>query len=128
MAKKTGFYNKVFRFVVFTITILTANVLSEFLTEYLISFKGLYRPITFSLMAMGVIVLIFYPAFLVLEQWIAKLSFNIVKTGKSLAGKYTGLFIAFFVSLLVLTYLYVKVWYDINIFDFLFMGKAKLLY
>jgi hypothetical protein len=121
-------YNKVFKFVVFTITILTANLLGDFLSDYLTSFKQLYRPIGFTLMAMFVIVLIFYPAFEILEMWINKLSMNIVKTGKSYAGKYTGLFLAFFVSLLVLTALYVKMWYNINIFDYLFMGKAKLLY
>ncbi len=128
MARKASFYNKLFRVVVFIITILTANLLSDFLTEYLTSFKGLYRPLSFTLMAMTIIVLIFYPAFKVLDLWIGKMSANIVKTGRSLAGKYTGLILAFILSLLVLIFFYVKLWYNINIFDFLFMGKVNLLY
>jgi hypothetical protein len=128
MARKTRIYNKVFRIVVFTITILTANLLSELLTDYLVSFKNYYRPLIFSLMAMGIIVLIFYPAFQILDYWIKKMSTNVVKTGSTLSGKYSGLVLAFILSVAILSFFYIKMWYDINILDFLFMGKAKLLY
>jgi hypothetical protein len=128
MKSKLNLYRKVFRFVVFTLTILTANLLSDFLSNYLVSFKNHYKPIPFTLLAMGVIVIIFYPSLQILDHWIAKFSKNIVETGKSLAGKYFGLLLAFIIALLILMYLYLQVWYDKNIFDYLFMGKIKQLF
>jgi hypothetical protein len=128
MKSKLNIYRKVFRFMVFVLTILTANLISDFLSNYLVSFKSYYRPIPFTLLAMGIIVLIFYPSFQVLDHWISKLSKNVVETGKSLAGKYFGLFLAFFIAILILTYLYLQVWYDINIFDYLFKGKIMRLF
>ena len=128
MKSKLNLYRKIFKFIVFTITILVANLISDFLSNYLVSFKNHYRPIPFTLMAMGIIVLIFYPAFEVLDHWIAKFSKSIIETGKSLAGKYFGLILAFVISVLILTYFYLQVWYDINIFDYLFMGKIKQLF
>jgi hypothetical protein len=128
MKSKLNLYRKLFRFVVITLTILTANLISDFLSNYLVSFKNHYKPIPFTFLAMGVIVLIFYPALQVLDHWIGKFSKNIVETGKSLAGKYVGLLIAFAVALLVLMYFYLQVWYDKNIFDYLFLGKIRQLF
>jgi hypothetical protein len=128
MKSKLNLYRKIFRFMVFTLTILTANLLSDFLSNYLVSFKHYYRPIPFTLLAMFVIVIIFYPSLEILNHWIGRFSKNVVDTGRSLAGKYFGLFLAFFIALLILTYFYLQVWYDINIFDYLIMGKIKKLF
>jgi phosphotransferase system glucose/maltose/N-acetylglucosamine-specific IIC component len=128
MKSKLNVYRKVFRFMVFTLTILTANLLSDFLSNYLVSFKHRYPPVLFTLMAMTIIVIIFYPTIQILDHWIGKFSKNVVETGKSLAGKYMGLLLAFLIALLILTYCYLQVWYDINIFDYLFMGKIKQLF
>jgi hypothetical protein len=128
MKAKLKVYRKVFRFMVFTLTILSANLISDFLSNYLVSFKNYWKPIPFTLLAMAVIVIIFYPALKILDYWIEKLSKNVVETGRSLYGKYMGLFLAFFIALLILSYLYLQVWYDINIFDYLFKGKIMQLF
>jgi len=125
MKNKIRIYRKVLKFMVITITILTAELLSDFISNYLVSFKGHYKPIPFTLMAMGIIVIIFYPALEILDKWIAKFSKAVVDTGKSVAGRYTGLVLAF---LVVLTFCYLQVWYDINLFDYLFLGRIKELF
>jgi len=63
---------------------------------------------------MGVIVVIFYPLFTKMEEWVKKISTRFIRTGKSVAGKYLGLFLAFFVAMLILFYFYAKMWYNIN--------------
>ncbi len=128
MKGKLNPYRKIFKFVVFTLTILTANLFTDFIGNYLDSFKKLYPPFWFTLLKMGIIVIIFYPSFQILEHWIGKFSKNVIETGKSLAGKYTGLLLAFVICMIVLIYCYLQVLYDINVFDYLFMGKIKRLF
>jgi hypothetical protein len=72
---------------------------------------------------MAVTVIIFYPLFAKLEVWVKSLSMKLVKKGKSLAGKYLGLALAFLASLAVLSYFYAKMWYHINIWKILLNGE-----
>jgi hypothetical protein len=115
-------YRFFFRFVVTTLTILTANILTNAISNYMVSYKYNYRPLTFTLLGMAVIVLIFYPLFMKLEEWLKKVSVKMVKSGNSLAGRYLGLFFTFLLGLLVLVYFYAKMWYNINMLNAIFHG------
>ena len=115
-------YKTIFKFVVTTLTILTVNLITAKLTDYLVSFKAHYRPITFTLIAMGVITVIFYPLFMWLEDWLNELSAKIVRSGKSFGGKYLGLLVIYVVCLSVLLYFYAKMWYHIDLIRILFKG------
>jgi hypothetical protein len=128
MKNGLNLYQKLFRFVVFTLSILTANLVSDFSSNYLVSYKNQYKPIPFTFVGMMLIVIVFYPLFQLLDKWIARFSKNVVNTGRSFAGKYLGLLLAFFAALFVLMYFYLQVWYDKNLFDFLFVGKIKELF
>ena len=116
-------YKSIFKFAVTTITILTVNLLTVKLTDYLISFKTHYRPITFTLIAMGVITIIFYPLFMWLEDWVNDLSARIVRSGNSFGGKYVGLLVIYIACLSVLLYFYAKMWYHIDLIRILFKGN-----
>ena len=116
-------YRYFFRFVVTTLTILTANILTNALGNLLVSYKNQYKPLTFTLLGMAIIVLIFYPLFVKLEEWVKKISVKMVKSGNSLAGKYLGLSLTFLGGLVVLTYFYAKMWYHIDLFQVLIHGK-----
>jgi len=115
-------YRYFFRFIVMSITILTANLLTTVLSNYLITFKNHVRPLTFTIMGMGITVVIFYPLFAKLEEWVKGLSRKVVKKGKSMAGKYLGLIFSFLVCLMVLSYFYAKMWYHIDILKILIRG------
>jgi hypothetical protein len=115
----TKFNKYLFKFVVFTISILTANLLGDYTSNYLTSFKNQYKPLTFTLMAMAIITLIFYPLFEYLDNWVLILSKKLVRKGKSLAGQNFGLILIFIFAMIVLTFFYVKQWYGINIFKYL---------
>lgn len=116
-------YRYSFRFVVMSITILTANLLTTALSNYLVTYRNHVKPLTFTLLGMAVIVLIFYPLFAKLEEWVKKISIKVVKKGKSLAGRYLGLVLAFVAAMAVLAYFYAKMWYHINLWHVLVQGE-----
>ena len=116
-------YRFFFRFVVMTITILTANLLTNALGEYLSGYKNQYKPLTFTLIGMTVILVIFYPLFMKLEEWVKNLSVKVVKSGNSLAGKYLGLTLTFFGAMLILLYFYARMWYHIDFLKALMNGS-----
>ena len=118
---------RLMKFVIFTITILTAELIAEKAGDFLTSFKDQYKPLTFTLAAMAITVAIFYPLFTYLEKWVEKFSKRILKEGKNYIGPNMALIMFFFVSLGVLTFLYVKQWYGINILRFLFAGQFEFL-
>lgn len=113
-------YRYLFRFFVMTLTILTANLLTNAISDYMVSYRDQYKPLTFTLIGMGIIVIIFYPLFVKLETWVKDISVKAIKSGKSLGGKYIGLILTFLICLGILTYFYARMWYHINILETLF--------
>ena len=88
-------YRYFFRFVVTTLTILTANLITTALSDYMITYKNHVKPITFTLIAMAIIVIVFYPLFMKMEEWLKGISVRFIKSGNSVAGKYFGLSMTF---------------------------------
>jgi hypothetical protein len=118
-------YNYLFRFIITAITILTANLLTNAISSYLINYKNHYKPFTFTLISMGVIIVIFYPLFIKLEDWIKNISIRVVKSANSLAGKYLGLILSFLGCMLILFYFYARMWYHIDFMQILFSGNIR---
>jgi hypothetical protein len=116
-------YQFFFKFVVTTLTILSANLVTTYLTDTLISHKWDTRQIRFTLIAMLIITIIFYPLFAKLEDWLNKFSKKLVRAGKNIAGRYLGLLLIFIIGLIILTYFYADMWYSVNIFKLMASGK-----
>jgi len=116
-------YRFFFRFVVTTLTILTANLLTNAIGEFLIGYRNHYKPFVFTLISMAIIVIVFYPLFTKLEDWLKTLSTKVVRSGNSFAGKYLGLLLSFFIGLLILFYFYAKMWYHIDFVQVIFHGN-----
>jgi phosphotransferase system glucose/maltose/N-acetylglucosamine-specific IIC component len=64
---------------------------------------------------MGIITAVFYPLFAKIHGWINTLSKKIIKSGKSVAGKFLGMLLAFLVCFGILFYLYLRMWYGISL-------------
>ena len=105
----------IFRFAVTTLTILTVELLVTWITGYLVSFRSRFDPYTFTLISMGIITIVFYPLFAKMHEWINALSKKIIKSGKSVGGKFFGILFAFLVCFGILFYFYLKMWYGIEI-------------
>lgn len=116
-------YRYTFRFVVMTLTILTANLLTNALSTYMVSYRNHYKPLVFTFIGMGITVVVFYPLFLKLENWVKNISIKAVKSGRSVAGKYMGLLLVFVAGLMILSYFYARMWYHINILQIIFHGN-----
>lgn len=116
-------YRFLFRFVVTTLTILTANLLTTAVSDYMITYKNHVKPLTFTLIAMSLIVVVFYPLFLKMEEWLKKISVKVIKSGNSVAGRYIGLFFTFLGGLLILLYFYARMWYHIDLMKILVSGN-----
>jgi len=71
---------------------------------------------------MSITVIILYPLFSKLEEWVKRLSMRIIKKGKNMAGKYLGLLLAFIVCISILAYFYAKMWYRIDLLKILIRG------
>lgn len=118
-------YKFLFRFFVITITILTANLLTTALGDYLVTYRNHIRPVVFTFIGMIIIVVVFYPLFTKMEEWVKRISTKFIKTGKSVAGKYLGLFLAFIIAMLILFYFYARMWYKIDFVQVLLHGNIK---
>jgi len=116
-------YRYFFRFVVTTLTILTANLLTTAVSDYMTTYKNHVKPLTFTLIAMAIIVVVFYPLFMKMEGWLKRISVRFIRTGNSVGGKYAGLLITFLGGLLILMYFYAKMWYHIDLLKILFSGS-----
>ncbi len=73
------------------------------------------KPVSFTLIGMGVIVVVFYPLFTKMEEWVKKISTRFIRTGKSVGGKYAGLLLAFVAAMLILFCFYARMWYKIGL-------------
>ena len=118
-------YRYFFRFVVMTLTILTANLITIAINNYMVSYKYHYKPLVFTFLGMAIIVVVFYPLFIKLENWVKDISVSVVKSGKSVAGRYMGLVLVFLLGLLVLSYFYARMWYHINLLHVLLHGNIN---
>jgi hypothetical protein len=118
-------YRHLFRFAVTALTILTANLITTAISDYVIGYKNNFKPLVFTLLGMGVIVVIFFPLFIKVNEWVNGLSVKLIRSGRSLAGKYLGLILAFISALCVLTYFYARMWYNIDLVKLIFQGNLN---
>ena len=109
-------YRYFLRFVVMILTILTVNLITSAITNYMVSYKNHYKPVAFTFIGMAITVVILYPFFLKLEDWVKVISVKAVKSGKFVGGKFFGLLLTFMAGLLILFYFYAKMWYHIDFF------------
>lgn len=115
-------YRKLFNFSAALITLLTANLITTWITDKLISYKWELKPLRFTLISMGIIAIVFYPLFLWLQNWVDRFSRRFVKAGKGLAGKYLGLVLMFIAGMFILMCFYAHMWYGINVVKLIFEG------
>ena len=111
---------KIFNFLVLVITILLINLLTNFIADLLIKYRSQTNYLKFTAIGMGVIVLVFYPAFEYLNGMVEKLTTRFLKKGNNLFGRILGVYIAFFIMLFTLYCIYAHIWFNVNVVNLLF--------
>lgn len=121
-------YKHLFKFAVLSITILTAELVANLITDYLVTYKWAFKPLRFTLLSMATIVIVFYPLLTQFEKWLNKFTKHFVKASNSYFGKYLGLLFMYFLALIILTYFYAQMWYDLDLIDYVLDGKIVTLF
>lgn len=111
---------KIFKFFVFSITILLVNLLTTFISDYFLQFKNGTDALRFTAIGMGVIVLVFYPAFNYINGIVEKVTARFLKKGKNLFGRTIGVYLAFAIMLFILYYIYARIWFHVDVIGVLF--------
>lgn len=110
-------YRKSLKFMALFITILVAELLSDYFIKLMLTFKRDYDPYLYTLVGMIILVVIYYPLMVWADKSISKFSERFLRVGKHVAGRKFGIFIMFFVALAVLFYFFIKDWYKIDLLN-----------
>ena len=105
------------RAVIFTVSILTSYLITGAIEERILAETERFRPVTATLIGMGIIVLIFVPIFAYTER----ITEGAVKAGlrqtKAGAGKIVGILVFIIVVFIMLYALYLDRWFSMSILE-----------
>lgn len=116
-------YKKVFNVMVLMITVLSVNLITGWLTDYIIHYKLGINPYKFTAIAMLALVFILVPAYSYLGKQMEYLIVKVLLSGSSSFGKIVGLLFSFAVIFGILFLLYLKEWFHISL---LMIMKEKI--
>jgi hypothetical protein len=103
---------------IFILTLFIAEIVSTIAKNYLNIHPGYKDPFTLTAIKMGIILLIYYPVFKLLSGLSEILSKHFFKKTKTvLVGGIPGLIIAFLIGLAICYFIFLKLWYHINVFE-----------
>ncbi len=105
------------RAVIFIVSVLTTYLLTGFIEEKVLSKTEDFRPVTATLLGMGIIVLVFVPVFAYTE----KITEAVIKAGlqqtKSGAGKIFGVIVFTLIIFVMLFAIFLNRWFHKSITD-----------
>ena len=110
---------------VFIVSILTANLVTTWIDDYVITYKDTYKPYIFTWIGMAIVIIVYYPLFSRIDKWSTVLADKFIRFGKKYTGEKTGAFFAFVFLLLLLYYFYGKLWFESNVFSNFFHSIFK---
>ncbi len=108
-------YRKLFNLMVLMITVLLVNLLTGFITNYIVHYKNDINPYKFTAIAMLTMVFILVPSYRYMSGRIEILVAKILVSGSYSFGKIFGLLISFTIIFSILFALYLQQWFHINL-------------
>ena len=106
---------------VFTISVLSAKILSEFLFDFVINYKKNVNPYIDTAIGMAIVAFVFFPALTLMNKYLKILAEGYLKTSKKSAKKSNyGLLWGTLIALVILYYFYLRSWYGIDLFKAIF--------
>ncbi len=100
---------------VLMITVLTVNLLTGYITDYIINYKSGIDPYKFTAIAMLALVFILVPAYTYMGNRVEIMIARLLISGSSSFGKTIGLIFSFLLVFSILFSIYLYQWFDINI-------------
>ena len=108
---------------VLMISVLTVNLLTGWITDYIIHYKLGINPYKFTAIAMLALVFILVPAYTYLGKQVEYLIAKVLLSGSNSFGKIMGLLLSFAAIFSVLFIFYLREWFHIH---FLQVLKEKI--
>lgn len=100
---------------VLVLSILIFELLSSTLSGYILSMKGFTSsPYKATLIGMGVVLFVLFPAYKWMDGLVQKLAIRFLKAGKNITGTYVGMACAFLLIFFTIYLLYLRMWFDIS--------------
>lgn len=110
---------------VLMISVLTVNLLTGYITDYIVHYKLGLNPYKFTALAMLGLVFILVPAYSYLNARIEILAARLLLSGSNSFGRIIGLILSFAVIFGILFAIYLHQWFNINILMVLKNQVAK---
>ena len=105
------------------ISVLSAELLSEYFMDYILSLKKNTNPYVDTLIGMGVVVFIFFPLLTFFEKYLRLITADYLKhTKKSVKTGLLGYILAVGIALAILYHFYLLYWHNINILKVIING------
>lgn len=108
---------------VLMISVLTLNLITGFVTDYIVHYDIGINPYKFTGIAMLTLVFILVPAYSYMKPKIELLVTRVLVSGSNSFGKNIGLFLSFMVVFGILFVIYLHEWFGINFWQVL---KTKI--
>ncbi|MCX6295685.1 MAG: hypothetical protein NTX97_06390 [Bacteroidetes bacterium] len=116
-------YKKLFNLMVLMISVLTLNLITGFITSYIIHYNSGINPYKFTGIAMLTLVFILVPAFSYMKPKVEILVARVLVSGSNSFGKIIGLLLSFAIIFGILFVIYLHQWFSINLWEML---KTKI--
>ncbi len=100
---------------VLMISVLTVNLLTGWITDYIIHYKLSINPYKFTALAMLALVFLLVPAYSYLGRQVEYLIAKVLLSGSNSFGKIMGLLFSFAIIFSILFIVYLKEWFHINL-------------
>lgn len=110
-------FKRIFSLMVLMISVLLVNLLTGFITDYIVHYKLDLNPYKFTAIAMFVLVFILVPAYSYMSGRIEVLVAKVLISGSNSFGRTFGLLISFGIIFSILFAIYLQQWFHINLLD-----------
>ena len=104
---------------VLMISVLTLNLITGFITNYIVHYNIGINPYKFTGIAMLTLVFILVPAYSYMKPKVELLVARVLVSGSNSFGKNLGLLFVFAIIFGILFVIYLYQWFDISLFQFL---------
>lgn len=108
-------FKKIFNLMVLMISVLLVNLLTGFITNYIVHYKIDLNPYKFTIIAMFALVFILVPSYRYMSSRIEILVARVLLSGSNSFGKTMGLMLSFILVFSVLFAIYLHQWFQINV-------------
>jgi hypothetical protein len=108
-------YKRLFNIMVMMISVLTLNLLTGRITDYIVHYKLDINPFKFTAIAMLTLVFILVPAYSYMKTRVEILVARILVSGNNSFGKTLGLMISFAIIFSFLFAIYLQQWFNISL-------------